>query len=321
MAIEKRLQLDIVTPCFNEQECIELFYDEVRLALDALPLLDYTVYFIDDGSSDATLAKVLELEKLHGDKRIRYISFTRNFGKEAAIYAGLRASTGDYVVLMDTDLQDPPALLPRMLKAITDEGYDSVATYRVDRRGEPPVRSWFARLFYRLMAVSSDLKLQPGARDYRMMTAGMRDAIVSMGERERFYKGLSAWVGFNTLWLDYDNIPRAGGVTKWSFWKLFDYAIGGIAAFSTAPLRLASLLGSLMLAMASAYAVFVLSAALHNKTKPSITNLLLLFIGGKIILLLGIIGEYIARIYTEVLNRPLYLVHRTNVDAAADSTD
>jgi glycosyltransferase involved in cell wall biosynthesis len=312
--MDDKQHLDIIVPCYNEQECVPLFIESIAETMDGIGNYTYSVYFIDDGSSDDTLEVIKGIEIQYG-KCVKYISFSRNFGKEAAIYAGLQASNGDIVVLMDADLQDPPALLPEMLQAL-EAGYDSCATYRSDRGGEPPVRSFFANMFYRLMNAVSSVELKPGARDFRMMTREMKDAIVALGECERFSKGLFTWVGFQTKWIEYQNVQRVAGKTKWSFFSLLKYAIGGVVAFSIAPLRLASILGFFVVVLGFLYAAYILIRALiygTNASGFSTIVILLMFIGGVTIFLLGVIGEYLARIYAEVKRRPIYIARETNV--------
>jgi glycosyltransferase involved in cell wall biosynthesis len=308
--------LDIVVPCYNEQACVRLFYDAVSRVMNEQEGYDWSVLYVDDGSSDGTLSEIKKLAAEKGAGRIKYVSFARNFGKEAAICAGLRMSDGDSVVLMDADLQDPPALLPEMMKAVDEEGYDSCATCRTNRRGEPAVRSFFANVFYRLINSISDTEFKPGARDFRLMTREVRDAVLRLGETERFSKGLLSWVGFRTKWIAYENVKRAAGQTKWSFFKLLKYAVGGIVAFSTVPLRLASVLGFVVVAAAALYALYIfLKAVIYgtNSSGFSTIIILMMFFSGMIILLLGIIGEYLSRVYSEIKRRPIYIAKETNV--------
>ena len=303
--------LSVIVPCYNEEENIVDFYDELmkqdayfRKEEVALELI-----YVDDGSSDATAARVREL---HGrDERVHLISFSRNFGKEAAIYAGLEASHGELTALLDCDLQDPPSLLPEMYEAITREGYDSVATRRVTRKGEPPIRSFFARRFYHLINRMSDTEIVDGARDYRMMTRRFVDAILSLSEINRFSKGIFSWVGFETKWLEYENVERKKGETKWSFWKLFRYAIDGIIGFSTAPLAFASFLGVLfcILAVILIIVTIIRKLLFGDPTSgwPSLVCIISL-ISGVQLFCLGIVGQYLAKTYMEVKHRPIYLV-------------
>lgn len=302
--------LSVVVPCFNEQENIALFYEEL-LKNDSFfrdRQIELEILYIDDGSRDAT---AFEVKKLHErDGRVRLVSFSRNFGKEAAMYAGLEKSRGDYVVMMDVDLQDPPSLLPEMFAGL-DEGYDSVATRRVNRKGEPPVRSFFARLFYRLMKKISRTEFVDGARDYRLMTRQMVDAILSMPEYNRFTKGIFGWVGFNTKWLEYENVARARGETKWNFWKLLLYSFDGIVAFSTAPLMISSVVGVLFCVLAFVMIIFIIVRKLIFGDPvsgwPSLVCIILLTSGVQFFCT-GILGQYLAKTYMEVKRRPIYLV-------------
>lgn len=306
--IKKRKLLTVITPCYNEEETVELFYEELSKYLPCIDM-DYEILFVDDGSKDKTLEKCKKLKER--DSRIKVISFSRNFGKEAAMYAGLSESKGDYVVLMDTDLQDPPYLLPSMVLALTEEGYDSAATYRVTRQGEPPIRSFFARKFYRLINSLIDVEIVDGARDYRIMTRQMVDAILSMQEYHRFSKGIFAWVGFKTKYIEFENVERVAGETKWSFWKLVGYAIEGIVAFTTAPLRVATIAGILVSMFGFLYMLFIVIKALVFGDPvagyPSLICIITL-LGGMQLLFLGILGEYLAKTYMETKKRPIYII-------------
>ena len=276
---------------------------------------DFELLFINDGSRDQTLDMIKELA--NNDKRIKYISFSRNFGKEAAMYAGFENSTGDYVCLMDADLQDPPKLLPEMVKAIEEEGYDSAATRRVTRKGEPPIRSFFARMFYKIMNKISDTELMDGARDYRLMTRQFVNSLLDMKEYNRFSKGLFGWVGYKTKWIEFENVERVAGETKWSFWKLLVYAVDGAVAFSTAPLAIASVLGMLMLLVSFIFIVFIIIRTLIFGDPvsgwPSLVCIITL-IGGIQIFCVGILGEYLSKVYLETKRRPIYIVKDTNID-------
>lgn len=306
--IKKRELLTVITPCYNEEETVELFYEELSKYLPCIDM-DYEILFVDDGSKDKTLEKCKKLKER--DSRIKVISFSRNFGKEAAMYAGLSESKGDYVVLMDTDLQDPPYLLPSMVLALTEEGYDSAATYRVTRQGEPPIRSFFARKFYRLINSLIDVEIVDGARDYRIMTRQMVDAILSMQEYHRFSKGIFAWVGFKTKYIEFENVERVAGETKWSFWKLVGYAIEGIVAFTTAPLRIATIAGIIVSMFGFLYMLFIVIKAMAFGDPvagyPSLICIITL-LGGMQLLFLGILGEYLAKTYMETKKRPIYIV-------------
>ena len=240
-------EISIVIPCFNEEEAIPIFYEETLKVLKTMPLSSFEFVFIDDGSSDRTLEVLKEISAK--DKSVHFVSFSRNFGKEAALYAGLSKTNGDFISVMDVDLQDPPSLLPQMLEAILKEGYDCAATRRVTRKNEPPVRSFFARKFYKIMGKLSDVPVVDGARDFRLMTKKYKDAVLSLLERNRFTKGIFPWVGFKTKWFAYENVERVAGKTKWSFWKLFLYSIDGIIGFSTKPLAFSAVAGILSLAV------------------------------------------------------------------------
>lgn len=306
--MDKKL-LTIIVPCYNEEEAIPHFYKAIKDIEPQLASVDIEMLFIDDGSRDRTLEVCKELRVT--DKRVRYVSFSRNFGKESGIYAGLKHSKGDYVVIMDVDLQDPPALLPEMLGYIESGEYQCVATRRVDRKGEPPIRSWFARKFYRIMNKISDADIVDGARDYQMMTRRVVNAILDMGEYNRFSKGIFGWVGFKRKWLEFENVERVAGETKWSFWKLFIYALDGIEAFSTAPLMLASILGTIMCIVAFVFILIIIVRTLvfgdPTSGWPSMVCIILL-VSGVQMLCLGIQGQYMAKTYLETKNRPIYLV-------------
>lgn len=302
-------QLSVVVPCYNEAPCVEAF---VR-AIEATGMDGVEFVFVDDGSTDETLCIIKRLAERDG--RIRYISFSRNFGKEAALLAGLRKSMGGFVVTMDVDLQDPPALLPEMARALMEEGYDCVATRRTSREGEPPIRSWFARRFYWLMRHCSDVALVDGARDYRMMTRQVVEAILSLPECNRFTKGIYQWVGFRTKWIAFPNVERVAGQTKWSFRKLFLYSLEGIMAFSTAPLQIASLLGVFCCGVAFLALLFVVTRALLFGDPvsgwPSLVCVIVFF-GGLQLFVVGILGAYLAKTYLETKHRPAYLVKEEN---------
>lgn len=302
--------LSVVVPCYNEEENVPYFYEELFKQEEKLKALQVEIelIYIDDGSSDHT---VEEVKKLHEkDERVHLVSFSRNFGKEAGIYAGLQKAKGDYIVMMDADLQDPPALLPEMFSYL-EKGYDSVATRRVTRKGEPPIRSFFARMFYKLMGKISKTEIVDGARDYRLMTRQVVDAILSMGEYNRFTKGIFGWVGYRTKWLEYENIERVKGETKWSFWKLLVYSLDGIMAFSTLPLAIASVLGILFCVFAFLLILFIVIRTLIFGDPvsgwPSMMCIISL-ISGVQLFCLGIVGQYMAKMYMEVKNRPIYLV-------------
>lgn len=311
----KKDKVSVVVPCYNEEESLELFYKEFRKSVINIDNFEYELVFVNDGSKDKTLEVILKLAKK--DKKVKYISFSRNFGKESAMYAGLKESSGDYVAIMDADLQDPPSLLAEMLDAIRIEGYDSVATRRVTRKGEPPIRSFFARLFYKIINKISKTDIVDGARDYRLMNRKMVNAIVEMAEYNRFSKGIFGWVGFNTKWLAYENVGRVAGETKWNFWKLFLYSLEGIIAFSTMPLTIASILGMLFIIVS-----FIVIAIIIGKTLifgdptsgwPSLVCIIF-FVSGIQLFCLGIIGQYLSKTYLEVKRRPIYIVDKTNIE-------
>lgn len=302
--------LSVIIPCYNEEENIFFFYDEFVKNLPFFEEKDmaFELIYVDDGSADGTVA---EVRKLHEqDERVHLVSFSRNFGKEAAMYAGLQKAKGDYVVIMDADLQDPPSLLPEMFAYIS-EGYDSVATRRVSRKGEPPVRSFFARIFYKLMKKISKTEIMDGARDFRLMTRQMVDAILSMKEYNRFTKGIFGWVGFKTKWLEYENVERLKGETKWNFWKLLLYSFEGITAFSTMPLLLASVVGVFFCVLAFVMIIFIIVRKLIYGDPvsgwPSMVCIILMTSGVQFFCT-GILGQYLAKTYMEVKNRPIYLV-------------
>ena len=308
--------LSLIVPCYNEQEALPLFYREATAVLASMDC-DYELLLINDGSRDGTLAVMKELAA--ADPRVLYFSFSRNFGKEAAMYAGFCNARGDYIAVMDADLQDPPSLLPKMLEILMSEEYDSVATRRADRKGEPPVRSWFARRFYSLINRISDADIVDGARDFRLMTRDMKDAILSMGEYNRFSKGIFGWVGFRTYWLPYKNTERVAGQTKWSFWGLVKYAIDGILSFSQAPLDIASWFGILMTGFAFLMLLFIVVRRLifgDPVAGWASTICVIIFIGGLQLFCLGIIGQYLAKTYIEVKNRPHYIISDTNAEDA-----
>lgn len=302
--------LSVIVPCYNEEENVPCFYEELMKNEPFFKEkeLEVELLYVDDGSKDKTVA---EVKKLHEkDERVHLLSFSRNFGKEAAMYAGLQKAKGDYVVIMDVDLQDPPSLLPQMYAAI-EEGYDSAATRRVSRKGEPPIRSLFARLFYRMMKKMSKTEIMDGARDYRMMTRRMVDAILEMKEYNRFTKGIFGWVGFETKWIAFENVERRKGETKWSFWKLFLYSIEGVTAFSTVPLSFAAVVGVLFCILAFVMIIFIIVRTLIFGDPvsgwPSLVCIICL-IAGVQLFCLGIVGQYLAKTYMEVKKRPIYLV-------------
>ena len=308
--------VDLIVPCYNESPVLRMFYDVTKEELSRIDGYAFRFLFIDDGSTDDTLDILMELAAGHND--VHYLSFSRNFGKEAGIFAGLKNSSADYTVVIDADLQHPPTLIKPMLDAVDKEGYDSCSARRVSRDGEPKIRSFFARTFYMLVNKMSDVDIVDGAVDFRMMNRRMVDSILQLSEVQRFTKGIFAWVGFRTKWIEFKNVQRIAGETKWSFWKLFKYAIGGIVAFTTAPLRFAAFIGAgfsllsfILLIVELIRTGFSVEASFGI---PSITMILLLLIGGIILLACGIIGEYIAGIYVETKRRPVYIEKCSNIE-------
>ncbi|EMF0141169.1 glycosyltransferase family 2 protein [Enterococcus hirae] len=303
------MKVSIVVPCYNEEKTVPLFFNEVEKFKG---IHEFEYLFIDDGSRDNTLQAIKALANDH--EYIRFISFSRNFGKEAALYAGLQASTGDLVSVMDVDLQDPPDLLPKMIETIMQSDIDCVGTRRSTRDGEPPIRSFFAKKFYQLINKISDTEMVDGARDFRLMTRQMVDAILELTEYNRFSKGLFSWVGFKTKYISFENRERVAGETSWSFWKLFNYSIDGIVNFSDAPLTIASFVGALScIGSGLAILFIILRALLYGDPTagwPSMVSIFL-FIGGIQLLCLGIIGKYIGKIFLETKQRPVYIIRET----------
>lgn len=299
-----------IVPCFNEEEVLPVYYKTMQEIMEKIgDKLSFELILVDDGSQDGTLELMKQLSSK--DDRVHYISFSRNFGKEAALYAGFQHAGGDYIVTMDADLQDPPSLIPEMIRCIDEEGYDSVATRRVTRKGEPVIRSFFARKFYHVINKISDANIVDGARDFRMMKRSMADAVLSMKEYNRFTKGIFGWVGFRTKWLEYENVERAAGETKWSFWKLFRYAMEGIIAFSTVPLMIVSLLGVVVCLIAFAFLIFVVArAAVFGDPVAGWPSLVCIisFLSGIQLLGIGVVGMYLSKTYLETKHRPIYLI-------------
>ena len=306
--------ISIIIPCYNEEDSIPLIYNELKKVSNNMKY-DFEFIFVNDGSIDNSLSFLKKLSAK--DKQVKYINFSRNFGKEAAMYAGLSKSKGDYVTIMDADLQDPPSLLPEMLRLIKEEGYDSVGTRRVSRKGEPKIRSFFARKFYKIINKLSKIEMVDGARDYRLMTRQMVNSILELKEYNRYSKGLFSFVGFNTYWLEYENVERVAGETKWSFWGLVKYAIEGIVAFSTLPLSIASLMGFIF-----CFVSFILIIIIIIKTLifgdptsgwPSLVCIIF-FVSGIQLFCLGIIGKYLSKTYLETKNRPIYIIKESNIN-------
>lgn len=299
--------VSVIVPCYTEEEAAPIFYREFFRRTAEMDCR-WELWFVDDGSTDGTLAELRALRSQ--DERVHFISFSRNFGKESAMYAGLEAATGDYVAIMDVDLQDPPELLPGMLTSIQEEGYDCVATRRVTRKGEPPIRSFFARQFYRLINRISKTEIVDGARDFRLMTRQMVDSILSLKEVSRFSKGIFSWVGYRTKWLEYENVERVAGETKWNFWKLFLYSIDGITAFSTAPLAIASITGVVFCGVSILLMLyFFIKTLIWGDPVAGFPAMIciILFLGGIQLFCVGILGQYLSKTYLETKRRPIYI--------------
>lgn len=312
--MKKDEKISLIIPCYNEQEALPVFYENVTNVLQE-STDEYELLFINDGSKDDTL-KILQ--KLgNEDPHVKYLSFSRNFGKEAAMYAGFCNTSGDFIAVMDADMQDPPSLLPQMLEILRTGEYDSVATRRVSRKGEPPIRSWFAKKFYQLINAISEADIVDGARDFRLMKREMVESIVAMEEYNRFSKGIFGWIGFRTYWLPYENVERIAGKTKWNFWKLFRYAISGIINFSETPLSIASWLGIFSTALAFIFLIFIIIRKLcfgDPVAGWASTICVIAFIGGIQLFCLGIIGQYVAKTYTESKHRPHYIIAESNIE-------
>lgn len=310
-------KISVVVSCYNEEKALPLFYEEMERVRkkDFEGIVEFEYIFVNDGSKDNTLKIIKELNQK--DPKVRYISFSRNFGKEAAMYAGLEAAEGDYVTLMDADLQDPPALLKQMYDAIKNEGYDSVGTRRVTRKGEPPIRSFFARMFYKIINKMSNIEMVDGARDYILMKRQVVDSIISLKEYNRYSKGLFSFVGFDTKWIEYENVERVAGETKWSFWKLFKYALEGITAFSTTPLIFSSIVGLIFCLVAFIAIIFIIVKTLvygdPTAGWPSMACIIV-FVSGIQLFTIGIIGQYLSKTYLEVKKRPIYIIKETEKD-------
>ena len=306
-------KISIIIPCYNEEQALPLFYQEITKLALKMNGQAFELVFVNDGSQDATLSVLKSLAEK--DARIKYISFSRNFGKEAAMFAGFEHATGDYAVVMDADLQDPPHMLEEMYQTLITSDYDCVATRRVTRKGEPVIRSFFARMFYRIINKMSKTEIVDGARDYRMMTRKMLDSILSVKEYSRFSKGIFSWVGFNTKWLEYENINRVAGETKWSFWGLFFYSLDGIIAFSSVPLAFSSIMGFILFIISILMIVFIIVRTLlfgdPTSGWPSLVCIICL-VSGIQLFSIGVLGQYLSKIYLEVKNRPLYIIKEDN---------
>jgi len=311
--------ISIVVPCYNEEIVLPIFLTEINNTADLMADkygVSFEFIFVNDGSNDGTLAKLRELKQADNKRRVKYLSFSRNFGKEAAMYAGMEYATGDFVAIMDADLQDPPELLEEMYKGITEEGFDCVGSRRITRKGEPKARSFFARRFYRMINSLSKTPVVDGARDFRLMTRQMTDEILRLSERNRFSKGLFSWVGFDTKWLEYENRERAAGDTSWSIWGLMAYSIEGLVAFSTRPLVIASVLGVIACILAIVLLlIYFIRALLYGDPVAGFPTLItiILFLGGLQLLCIGILSQYLAKTYTESKGRPIYIVKEKDI--------
>lgn len=304
--------LSIVVPCFNEEETVEIFLKEIQ---KVMVNYNFEILFINDGSSDNTLKKIKELT--NANQNVKYISFSRNFGKESAIYAGLKNASGDLICVMDADLQHPPSLLPEMIETISNEDYDVVAARRTSRKGESKIKSFFSRLFYKIFNRISEMDLVEGATDYRVMTRQVVDSILQLSEYNRFSKGLFQWVGFNTKWIPYENIERVAGETTWSIWGLFKYSIEGIVAFTTTPLSISTFLGTIISIIAFIYMIFIIARyLLYSDPVQGFATIMcaILLLGGIQLLSIGVLGKYLEKTYVETKNRPIYIVKESNID-------
>jgi len=313
MSLTNSVDLSIVVPCYNEEATLPLFYEEmlkhISPLIDAGILERYEFVFVDDGSADSTASILRDLARQYDE--VRYIILSRNFGKEAAMFAGLQKASGQYVVVMDADLQDPPSLIPQMLEVVRSGEFDCAGTRRVTRKGEPPIRSFFARNFYRYMAKLSDIEVVDGARDFRLMNRMYIDAVLSLQERNRFSKGIFPWVGFKTKWFEYENINRVAGETKWSFWKLFLYSLNGITAFSSKPLAFASICGMVAFLLSLIFIVFIIVRRIvwgDPVAGWASTICIILLVSGVQLFTIGILGQYLAKAYTEMKQRPHFIV-------------
>ncbi len=304
--------LSIVVPCFNEDESVGIFLEEIQKTLKDY---NFEVIYVNDGSSDNTLKYIKELASKNSN--VKYISFSRNFGKESAIFAGLKYASGDYICLMDADLQHPPKLIPEMLEAVLDEGYDVAAARRVSRKGEPKIKSFFSHRFYKVFNRISDIDMVEGATDYRIMTRQVVDSVLNLPEYNRFSKGLFQWVGFDTKWIEYENIERIAGESTWSFWGLIKYSIEGLVAFTTLPLSVSTFLGMVFSVIAFIYMLFIIIRYLiYSEAVPGYPTLIcsLLLLGGIQLLSLGVLGKYLEKTYFEAKNRPIFIVKESNID-------
>ena len=308
--------IELIVPCYNEESCISLFYDRIKEVFLNMPGCEFIITFVDDGSKDNTIQEIKKVVERVDTGKVQYISLSRNFGKESAMYSGLSKSVGDYVAVMDADLQHPPELLKKMLDAIENEGYDCASARRVSRKGDPLIKSVLSRAFYHVINHVTVIDLVPGSTDYRLMKRKVVKAIVAMSERERFTKGIYAWVGFKNKWIEYENVERIAGKTKWNIRGLFHYAYSGFLAFATTPLRAVIYFGMFIVMVSVLYAGYIFVGTLNSdaeRTGYASIIIIMLFLGGVIITILGMIGEYMARIYMEVKNRPIYFVRESNI--------
>ncbi|WP_026885121.1 glycosyltransferase family 2 protein [Clostridium beijerinckii] len=308
-------KISVVVPCYHEEKSLPFFYEKIKKVCNKMESMEFEIIFVNDGSTDSTLDIIKEFA--YRDRSIKYISLSRNFGKESALYAGLENSTGDYVAVMDADLQDPPELLGKMYSILIESDYDCIATRRIDRKGEPPIRSFFAKCFYKIINKISNAEIVDGARDFRLMKRKMVDAILKMKEYNRFSKGIFGWVGFNTKWLAYENIERIAGETKWSFWKLFRYSIEGIIAFSTLPLVISSLIGLIFFIISLIMICLIITRTFIYGDPvagwPSLVCIIF-FVSGIQLFSTGILGQYLAKAYMETKNRPIYIIKESNLE-------
>lgn len=308
-------KISVVVPCYYEEKSLPFFYKEMNKLSKFMKYVEFELIFVNDGSTDKTLD--IMKEYANSDERVKYISLSRNFGKEAALYAGLENSTGDFIAVMDADLQDPPELLKKMYDTLINEDYDCVATRRMDRKGEPPIRSFFAKCFYKIINKISNAEIVDGARDFRLMKRKMVDAILKMKEYNRFSKGIFGWVGFNTKWLAYENVERIAGETKWSFWKLFRYSIEGIIAFSTLPLVISSFIGLIFFIISLIMICLIITrTVIHGDPVAGWPSLvcIIFFVSGIQLFSTGILGQYLAKAYMETKNRPIYIIKESNLE-------
>jgi len=304
--------LSIVVPCFNEDESVEIFLEEIQKTLKDY---NFEVIYVNDGSSDNTLKYIKELASKNSN--VKYMSFSRNFGKESAIFAGLKYASGDYICLMDADLQHPPKLIPEMLEAVLDEGYDVAAARRVSRKGEPKIKSFFSHRFYKVFNRISNIDMVEGATDYRIMTRQVVDSVLKLQEYNRFSKGLFQWVGFDTKWIEYENIERIAGESTWSFWGLIKYSIEGLVAFTTLPLSVSTFLGTVFSIIAFIYMLFIIIRYLiYSEAVPGYPTLIcsLLLLGGIQLLSIGVLGKYLEKTYFEAKSRPIFIVKESNIE-------